>query len=1709
PEVRLPELRITGLGGPSAAAKFDLSLTLSMGSRGIGGGFEYDPALFDAATVERFSIHLTALLRAVAAEPGRRLSELPLLATPEQQALLWDWNDTGAPPAEPVCVHELVEAQAARTPEAVAVVGPDGVLTYAELNRRAELLSRRLAALGIGPEHRVGVLLERTAELVVALLAVLKTGGAYVPLDPAYPQARLAFMLGDSGAAVLLTRRSLRASLGAVPEGVSAVFLEPGWESEPAPQALRSAAPPVGPDNSAYVIYTSGSTGLPKGVVISQGSLANLVHWHRRTYGVTPADRASQAASPGFDASVWEIWPYLTAGAGLYVMEEEVRSSPARVVEWLSATGISLAFLPTPLAEAVLAEEWPGTMSLRALLTGGDRLHRGPSPSLPCTLYNHYGPTESTVVATSTPVEPGAAAPPIGRPIAATQVYLVGPGHRAVPLGAPGELYLGGAGLARGYLGRPDLTAERFVPDPFSGVAGARLYRTGDLGRLRGDGELEFLGRIDQQVKVRGFRIELGEIESVLASHPGVRQAAVVASEDARGDRRLVAYVVPSEEPVPVRELRELLRGRLPEPMVPSAFVTLSSLPRTANGKIDRRSLPAPDLAAGSAERSSVPPRSLSELELVGLFEDLLGIRPVGVTDDFFELGGHSLLATRLMSRVRERFRAELPLRALFESPTVAALAERVDAAVREGEAVSAPPLVAVPRDRPLRLSFAQQRLWFLHQLDPGSPAYNLPQAFTVSGALDVAAFARALSEVVRRHEVLRTVFRMVDGEPRQVVLPAEPVPVPGVDLSDLAEEPFQAMVRRLAREEAQTPFDLEQGPLLRCTVLLRSGLERVVLLTMHHVVGDAWSIGVLIRELSALYEAFRQGEASPLPELAIQYGDFAEWQRIWLQGEVLETQLRFWTSRLAGTESRASLPLDRPRTPQVGRREAQRPFFLASEISEALEEVARAHGVTLFMLLLASVQTLLWRYGGGEDVAVVGTPIAGRNRLETEPLIGFFVNTLALSSRLGDDPGFSELLKRTREEALSAFAYQDVPFEKLVEEIAPHRDVDRTPFFDVLFALQNVEVPEVRLPELRITGLEGQAAAAKFDLSLGLSAGSRGIGGGFEYDPALFDVATVERLSGHLTALLAAVAAQPVRRLSDLPLLATPERHALLWEWNDTAAGGEDRPVHERFAERAAVDPEQPAVISGAQSLSYGELDRRSNQLARYLRRLGAGPDVVVGIALPRSLDLLVALLGVLKSGGAYLPLDPADPGERLGALLRDSGALLLLSRRDLAAKVPGAPRRVCLEEEAALIQGESEGAVQVPVAPENLAYVIYTSGSTGAPKGVMVSHGSLTAYTRGTGRRPGIIPGDRVLQFASITFDASVEEIYTCLIYGGTLVLRSPSMLDSPGGFLAECGRLGLTIVPMATAYWHELAAAMDTEELEVPPSVRLVIIGGEEARADRLRAWRRRTGVPVINAYGPTEVTVDGTRCDLTLWSEERHRVPIGRAREEAQVYLLDVVLRPVPLGTSGEICIGGSGVARGYLGWPERTAELFVPDPFSGMAGSRLYRTGDLGRFRANGELEYLGRIDQQVKVRGFRIEPGEIESALAGHPDVQEAVVVARPDARGDRRLVAYADTAGEPISARELRDFLRGRLPDYMVPSVFVTLPSLPRTASGKIDRRSLPAPDLTPGSAERSSVAPRSLVELELVGLFEDLLGVRPVGVTDDFFELGGHSLL
>ena len=1986
--------------------RFKMELSALRLGESLSLELRYDAARFAAPDVRRLAARFASLLKSALDEPEARLLDLDVLSAVERHQLLVEWTDTRTTSSPEETLARRFREQVARTPEAEAVAFQGESLTFREAQEQAALLARSLRELGAGPGERVVLCLDRSLAMIPAVLGILESGAAFVPVDPAQPEKRFALLLEESGARIAVTEERLRHIFeehGLATVRPAAGGWETGAAGEPGP------AREAGPRDLAYVIFTSGSTGRPKGVAVENRSVTNLIAALEATVyrGRSNSLRVGVNAPLSFDASVKQV-VQLLRGCTLCPIPEEVRLEGQDLLDYLERERVEVLDC-TPSQLRLLVQAGLRERAFPSLLlVGGEAV----DPALWAELaaderrvcFNVYGPTECTVDVT---VQRMAGALSIGGPLPNVLAYVFDEHGRPVPPGWPGELFVGGAGLARGYLGGPELTAERFVPDGVSGEPGSRLYRTGDRVRWRWDGRIEFLGRVDHLVKIRGHRIEPGEIEALLALHPGVREAVVTAREDQPGNLRLVAYVVPRsraggagdgerryrlpnglmvsqqnrhetdylyweifeqrcyarqgirlgeapvifdvganigmftlfaglhrpgakiyafeplgpifndlevntsglgldvirfhfglsdrerterftyyprystmsgqsafanaaseqevikrylenerqqgsataavlleeadellagrfagethqvtlrrlsdilreqgigridllkidvqraemdvllgidevdwpkvrqvvmevhdavgeptegrvreitrllerhgfsveveqdellagtdrynlfavqrgavlegweirreaesvltapDEALDARALRDYLRPRLPEAMIPSAFVLLDQLPVTSRGKVDRAALPAPEEAERPRESEVEPPRTPFEEMTIGLWREVLGVESVKRDGDFFELGGHSLLATQLMSRLRERFRVELPLRVLFESSTVAALAARVEAAVLgEGTAAGAPPLVPVPRDRPLRLSFAQQRLWFLHQLDPLSPAYNLPQAFTVSGELDVAAFARALSEGVRRHEVLRTVFRMIDGEPRQVILPAEPVPVPVIDLSTLAEEPWQAAVRRLAREEARTPFDLEHGPLLRCKVLLRSDVERVVLLTMHHVVGDAWSLGVLIRELSALYEAFRRGEASPLPELALQYGDFAEWQRSWLSGEVLESQLRFWTSRLDGLESRASLPLDRPRTPQAGRQGIQRPYRLPVKTSEELQNAARARGVTLFMLLLASLQTLLWRYGGGEEAAVVGTPIAGRNRLETEPLIGFFVNTLVLPSRLGHDPGFSELLERTRDETLSAFAHQDLPFESLVEEIAPHRDLDRTPLFDVLFSLQNVAIPSVDLPDLRISPLPGQGAGTKFDLSLTLGVTTKGIVGVFEYDPSLFDATTVERLGAHLQALLESVTARPDRRLSELPLLADPERHALLCEWNDTAAREQDRPVHERFAERAAADPERTAVIAGAQRLSYRELDRRSNQLARSLRRLGVGPEVLVGIALERSPDLLVALLGVLKAGGAYLPLDPSDPGERLGALLRDSGASLLLSRRDLAARVPGGPLRFLLEDEEVLLRQESEEALRVPVSLESLAYVIYTSGSTGAPKGVMVSHGALAAYVRSTGRSHGIGPEDRVLQFASIAFDASVEDIYPCLIYGGTLVLRSPSMLDSPLGFLEECGRLGLTVLPMPTAYWHELAAALDSEELEVPPSVRLVIIGGEEARADRLRAWRLRTGVRLINGYGPTEATVDTTRTWLTAWSEEQSRVPIGRAREGARVYLLDASLRPVPLGAAGELCAAGAALARGYLGQPDRTAGSFVPDPFSVGPGERMYRTGDLARFRADGELEFLGRIDQQVKVRGFRIEPGEIESVLASHPAVQEAVVVPRQDARGDRRLVAYAAAAREPVSVRELRDFLRGRLPDYMVPSAIVVLPSLPRTVSGKIDRRSLPAPDLAAGSAERSSVPPRSLVELELVDLFKELLGVRSVGVTDDFFELGGHSLL
>jgi amino acid adenylation domain-containing protein len=1323
-------------------------------------------------------------------------------------------------------------------------------------------------------------------------------------------------------------------------------------------------------------------------------------------------------------------------------------------------------------------------------------------------VFNLYGPTEDTTYSTFALITRDATGnPSIGRPIANTQVYILDSTLEPVALGVAGELYLGGAGLARGYLHRPDLTAERFIPDALGGAAGARLYRTGDVGRYSLSGEIEYLGRIDKQVKVRGYRIELGEIEAVLGEYASISEAAVVLREDAPDEKRLSAYFVAEQgHAVSIGELRAFLQERLPGYMIPSVFVELNALPLTLNGKLDRRALPVPAEARPTLESSYVLPRTPMEEILAAIWVDVLKLENVGVNDNFFELGGHSLLATKIVSRVRTIFQTELTLRTFMERPTVASVAEAVEASFREEQKTFAPPLVPVSREGEWPLSFAQQRLWFLDQLQFGNTLYNMHAALKLTGALDLPVFERSLSEIVRRHESLRTTFVAVDGQPTQVIHPAMPLSLPVTDLTEVAEAERNREAARLAAEEARQPFELRRGPLLRARLLRLDEDEHIILVTMHHIISDGWSMGIMVRELATLYRAFLKNAPSSLPELPIQYADFTHWQRNWLRGEVLERQLAYWRERLTDAPPLLELPTDRPRPALISYRGGYEMFSLDAELSRQLKTLSQRQGATLFMTMLTAFNILLWRWSGQTDISV-GSPIANRTRQETEGLIGFFVNTLVLRSRIRGEATFTRMLEEVRENALGAYTHQELPFEKLVEELQPERNLSYTPLFQVMLVLQNAPQEKLSLPGLTISGFETQASLAKFDLTLNLRESADRLDAAFEYNTDLFDASTIRRMAGHLRTLLESIVVNPEQRLSELPILSDAERRQLLHEWNDTER---DYPVnsclHELFEAQVERTPERVAVVFENERLSYRELNRRANQLAHYLRSMGVGADSIVGICVERSIEMVVGILGIMKAGAAYVPLDTSYPRPRLSFMLEDSGVKVLLTQRHLEQLLPALDIRVVrLDADWRLIAEQDDENPTRAACPANLAYIIYTSGSTGRPKGVMISHRAICNHMQWMLSSFKLTEDDVVLQKTPFSFDASVWEFYAPLLVGARLVIARPAGHQDIDYQVNAIKEHSVTVVQMVPSLLKMLLEAK--AGLEDCRSLRRVFCGGEALSVEVQDEFFRQADVELYNLYGPTEATIDATSWQCAPGQTSVH---IGRPIANTQVYILDSTLEPVALGVAGELYLGGAGLARGYLHRPDLTAERFIPDALGGAAGARLYRTGDVGRYSLSGEIEYLGRIDKQVKVRGYRIELGEIEAVLNEHPAVREAVVVMLEEKRGEGRLAAYfVARKGLSLSVADLREHAKARLPEYMTPAFYKTLDELPRLPNGKVNRRALES--LADDKFERPQtfIAPRETLELRLAQIWEEVLDVRPVGIKDNFFELGGHSLL
>ncbi|WP_344639872.1 amino acid adenylation domain-containing protein, partial [Kitasatospora cystarginea] len=1636
---------------------------------------------------------LERVLRALVADPDRRISRIDLLDHHERQQILLDGSSAAT--ARPACLPALFEAQAARTPEATAVLHDGLPLSYAELNARANRLARFLVARGAGPESVVALALPRSAELITAVLAVLKAGAAYLSIDPDYPAQRAGFMCADAAPLGVLTAGD---AAGRMPDTVTRWRLDDQSTAEelagysPADLSDAERKAPLRIGHPAYVVYTSGSTGQPKGVLVSHRGLAALALSHQEALGVDGDSRVLQFASLSFDASACELVMTLLAGATLVVPRREQAIGDG-VVALIAEAGVTHAMLPPAFVATLDPAQVP---TLRGLITGGEACPPEVTArwSAGRTMLNAYGPTESTVCATLSRPLTGAVNAPIGRPITGTRAYVLGPGLQPVPAGVPGELYLAGDGLARGYLGRSGLTAERFLADPF-GEPGSRMYRTGDLARWNRDGELVFAGRADDQVKVRGYRIELGEIEAALTRHPAVARATVVVREDRPGDKRLVGYAVPEDtataDPV---ELRAHLAAALPEYMVPAAVVLLEAIPLSRTGKVDRAVLPAPRFDSISSGRG---PRTAREEVLCALFAEVLGVEQVGVDDSFFDLGGHSLLATRLVSRIRTTLGIELPLAALFEAPTVAAVATHGG-----GTGPSRPALERRPRPDVLPLSFAQHRLWFLGRLHEADAVYNMPLPLALTGTVDRTALQAALDDLLTRHESLRTLLVETEGRAEQRVLPPGEAAFPlafvdaeGADLPDLVTA------------AARAGFDLATELPVRASLFSYGATEHVLLLSLHHSAADGWSLAPLARDLGTAYAARLEGAAPGWEPLPVQYADYALWQRELLGDEddpesLAHRQLAFWRDTLAGLPEELALPVDRPRPAVAGHRGGRVAVSWDAALHRAATALARQTSASVFMVVQAALAALLTRLGAGEDIPV-GSPIAGRTDEALDDLIGCFTNTVVLRTDTSGDPGFRELLARVRAADLAAYAHQDLPFERLVEVLNPVRSLSRQPLFQVLLAFQNTPEVSLRLPGLEIGPAPVEVGVAKFDLSLSLreTGSGSGIEGMLEYRTDLFDHASAELLVARLTRLLREALTDPDRPISRIDVLGDAERHRVLREWNDTSVTlpGSGSTVHQLFAEQARRQPDAVAVRCGERELTFDELDRRAGRLARHLVELGVRPEDRVAVLMERSPELVVALLGVLKAGAAYAPLHEGYPAERMREVLRRSGAEVLLTDRAWHERgVPEAARTVLVGADDLPAAGEGSGP-DVPVHAEQAVYVMHTSGSTGEPKGITITHRGLLELVLDPCWESG--HQDRVLMHAPYAFDIANYELWIPLLTGGQVVLAPPGDLD-----VAELKRLiteyGITGVHFTAGLFRAVADDL----ADALGGVREILTGGDVVSPAAVESVLRAAPHLVVrHLYGPTEITLCATQHRVTAPAGPGDRLPIGRPMANTRVYVLDGTLSPVPVGVVGELYIAGAGLGRGYLGRPGLTGERFVADPF-GEPGSRMYRTGDLVRWNGAGELVFAGRADDQVKIRGFRVEPGEVEAVLSRHPALARNTVVVREDRPGDQRLVAYV-VAADPVAGvdpAELREYVGSVLPDYMVPAAVVPLPQLPLTPNGKLDRAALPAP----AAPAAGSGTPRNAREELLCALVAEVLGLDLVGVHDNFFELGGDSI-
>ncbi|AZL74910.1 non-ribosomal peptide synthetase [Pseudomonas oryziphila] len=1704
---RLPGLLAEELPWHSREAKFDLQLHSEEDHQGrLTLAFDYAAGLFEVATVKRLANHLLAFFEQVCAQPQLALAEVQLLDEPSRAQLL-HWGQ--APVAQPqqLLVEQLNE-QARLTPERTALVWDGDQLTYADLHQQANRLAHYLRDKGVGPDTCVAIALERSPQLLVGLLAILKAGGAYVPLDVDYPAERLAYMLKDCNAGLLLSHSSQLETLPEV-DGVSAIALDQlhldSWPSQAPGLHLHG-------DNLAYVIYTSGSTGQPKGVGNTHGALAERLQWMQQAYALDDNDVLMQKAPISFDVSVWEcFWPLIT-GCKLVLAGPGEHRDPQRIAQLIQQHGVTTLHFVPPLLQVFVQEPLAaGCTSLRRLFSGGDALSAALRDRvlqlLPqVQLHNRYGPTETAINVTHWHCQASdGERSPIGRPLGNVLCRVLDDEFELTPPGVPGELCLGGAGLARGYLGRPGLTAERFVPQPDG--EGARLYRSGDRARWHVRSEsLEYLGRLDQQVKVRGFRVEPEEVQAVLLAQPGVQQALVLIHKDAVG-AQLVGYYSGIEQ---TDAVLGALAERLPAYMVPAQLIHLAQMPLGPSGKVDRKALPAPVWQ----QRDHVEPQTELQQQVAAIWREVLNLPQVGLHDDFFALGGHSLLATQIVSRSRQALDVELPLKALFEASELGAFCVEIARLRDSGERNLQGAIARVDRRQAVPLSYSQQRMWFLWQMEPDSPAYNVGGMARFKGVLHVDAFERALQALIVRHETLRTTFPSIDGKAYQCVDDDSHLQLQWHDFSALPDEARQQRLQQLADDQAHQPFDLARGPLLRACLVKAGEREHYFVLTLHHIVTEGWAMDIFARELGELYEAFVDERESPLAPLPVQYLDYSVWQREWLESGEGARQLAYWQDRLGDEHPVLALPADRPRPAVQSHRGELYRFDLDPALVKRVHAFNGQRGLTLFMTMTATLAALLHRYSGQRDLRI-GAPVANRIRPESEGLIGAFLNTQVLRCEVDGQMSASALLEQVRSTIIDGQSHQDLPFEQLVEALQPPRSSAYNPLFQVMCNVQRWAFQQSReLVGMQVDYLVNDASATKFDLYLEVTDLDGRLGCCFTYSRDLFDEPRIARMAEHWQQLLEALLDNPAQRLCELPMLAEAEQQVLVGQLQGQQDFELNQTLHGLFAAQAERTPEALALTFAGQHLSYAELDQQANRLARALRERGVGPQVRVGLALERSLEMVVGLLAILKAGGAYVPLDPEYPLDRLRYMIEDSRLGLLIGQRSLLETLGELPAGVAswnLEDDAARLSAYSDAPLDNLNLPQHQAYLIYTSGSTGKPKGVVVSHGEIAMHCQAVIAEFGMRSDDCELHFYSINFDAASERLLTPLLCGARVVLRAQGQWGAEE--ICQLVReQQVSILGFTPSYGSQLAQYLAGQGEQLP--VRLVITGGEALTGEHLQRIRQAFAPQqFFNAYGPTETVVMPLACLAPeQLPSDAGSVPIGRVIGARSAYILDDDLALLPQGGIGELYVGGAGLAQGYHDRPGLSAERFVADPFS-HHGGRLYRTGDLVRLRADGLVEYVGRADQQVKIRGFRIELGEIESRLQEHADVDEAVVLAL-DLPGGKQLVGYlvcaqakADSEAQALLREAVKADARQHLPDYMVPAHLVLLDSLPLMGNGKLDRRALPAPDLE--QARQHYQAPANELETQLAQIWRDVLNVSRIGVQDNFFELGGDSIL